>query len=247
MPLLLIKDLIGYRIATYEDYSDPFFTLDNGDMVPKSEGYIADAFNVEHALAGRKPEEPQNMMYMPLEAPQFIQLLGDKGFGLTEDMRVRPKVGEPFTRLTCKSAVLVIMAHVKVCQDNGHNPEATPIRMAMDPESKQVAICVPMKDEKTMGIIAIPDEVPDMKEEAELGTVNEGRQVCFKWHDWVLIPVNSVVAKLHQFLDVTPINATSIQELEKEYVISDEGILMKSGATKLMFKGISIDDFLKEV
>jgi len=247
MPLLLIKDFVGFRVAVYDEYNDPFFTLNDGSTVSKSEAYIADAFNTEHALAGRAPASPEGMMYMPLEPEQFIQLLGDKGYGLTEDMRMRPKLGEPFTRLTVKNAVLVIMAHVKLCQDNGHNPEATPIRLAMDPETKHLALCVPMKDGAAMGVVPIPEQVDGVNEEAELGTINEGRQVCFKWHDWVLIPTNSVVGKLHQFLDVTPINATSFQELEKEYIISNEGMMTKSGATKLLFQNISIDDFLKGV
>lgn len=247
MPLLLVKDYIGFRIATYEDYSDPFFTLEDGTMVSKSEAYIADAFNIEHALAGRTPASPENMMYMPLDPPQFIQLLGDKGYGLTEDMRMRPKLSEPFTLLNNKNVVLIIMAHVKICQDHGHNPESTPVRIAYDPESKQLVLCVPMKDQQQMGVIPIPNDVPDVKEEAELCTINEGRQMCFKWHDWVLVPVNSVAGKLHQFLDAQPINATSIAELEKEYVISNEGMLTKSGANKLLFRNISIDDFLKDL
>ena len=123
---------------------------------------------------------------------------------------------------------------------------ATPMLIAMHPETKEIALMVPTKTPGEMGICPIPDEVPDINEEAEMGTINQGRQVCFKWHDWALVPQTSVSAKLYQFLDVQTIEATSFTELEKTFLISDEGIITKSGANQLLFKGISIDDFLKK-
>jgi hypothetical protein len=99
------------------------------------------------------------------------------------------------------------------------------------------------------GIWPVPASVNEINETAELGLLplsNGEEQVCWKWHDWILVPRNSNVGILHQFMDPKPLAATSLKDLVGQtHFLTEEGILKKSGSSHLVFSGISIDDFLK--
>jgi hypothetical protein len=244
-----MRDALGFKIATYEDYNGVFFTLENGDLVGKKEGWIADFANVDLMMAQAPMKEPEDMMWMPMEEKDIIEYLQNKGFGIDTNMRIHFKLNPPFGSLSPQSAALAIMGHVKFCDDEiKRSPEQIPLLLSVNPNDKDQVGLMFEHPEKGPGMMPLPpnSELKDMPDPAQICLTENNKQVCFKWHDYILVPKNPVSGSIYKYMIVHETGASSLEELTEggRKFINQEGVLLESGAGKLVVKGISIDDFM---
>lgn len=238
---LVIKDFVGYRLAEYVDYDDAFFTLADGTIIGKGEGFIADITNMDRVIANVPLRPPEELMYLSMPAEDIITFLEQHGQAVDSDLRIRQKLGEPMSKVTLQQIPYIIMGHAKMCEALKKPELRTPVHLIdagetigmviETPEGTGVAPLPPPREGDVDGVIAM----------------TPAGQVVFRFQDRSLLLKNSHTGFVQDFVASEPLEVKTVGELIKEnQFIDGEGMLRKSGNNKLVFADISIDGFFPQ-
>jgi len=255
---IVIKDLQGWRMSFAKRYDGVSFTVDIGDgneLQLSHEAFLATRSNLLALVKGGIPAPVKGQMYWPMQAEQVIDFLEEYGYAVDDNMRVYPKLGEPFTRIKPGHIGPMCMVHIKSCQEKDKNPEATPIILVWhefeDEGQTKSTLCQVFDQNKLVPLPCEDEIVASGVPKEEVGRLSGtfcyfGKRICLKWQDFYLIPKGSNVLEMHKLIGQTEEGPESLDELFKEgKFIDKDGVVRKSGRFTLQAKTLSIEDFLK--
>lgn len=259
--LIIIKDMIGYRLAEVDD-NEPFdgvmYHLKNGQVVGQHQAFIPDITNVVALRDGRELRGIDDLFFVEGEDSEVYAWLSKAGFGVDSDLRIHRKVGAPFTKIKTTQIGPMFIAHMGWCQDNKKNPEAQPLNAVW--HGDKVCLLLEMdlpKDAPIQGKILAPIPVPEMPEaEGEILMYKDdmGTQrvvLGFQGNYFMLNnygpTTKTVTFKLFKWLKEDQIEKTEAKSMDvviadDQHFITEFGVYKKSAS----YIGISIDDFFKE-
>lgn len=244
---LIQKDGSGWKMAGYTEYDGSVFTLENGEMVGKYQGFVAEANNIIAMVQNVKMRTMDELWMPAFDADQIMKALKKVGYCLDHQWRVRRFLREPFTKLTVGHIMPLIEIHKQYCESKSRSPEAYPITLGWFEEKLGLMFSEQEGNEIKVGIAQLPTH-----EGGQFGFYVdrlENRRFTLKFGDWYAVPCEQNEAapvctlKLIQYLkDFQPLEGDSVEAiLGKDQFISPEGILVGKGS----YFNISIDDFLK--
>jgi len=261
--LLIIKDMIGYRLAELND-DEPFdgcmYHLKSGGVVGQHQGFIPDITNIVALKEGRELRGIDDLFFVEGEDKEVYKWMEDAGFGVDTDLRIHRKVGAPFTKIKTTQIGPIIGAHMKWCEDNKKNPEAYPLNLLWNRESKQIGLLMEIElppNAPVQGKALIPLPVPEIPEaEGEIVMHKDSMgttRVALGFQGHYLMVNNygpetkSVTMKLYKYVNDEQIEKTEAKEVnlvtpDNSHFITEFGVYKKSAG----YLAISIDDFFPE-
>jgi hypothetical protein len=238
--LAIIRDPLGYRLFNARKWTGHGFLTDDGIEL-SAQVYPAHRANLLAAVTGNALVTVKDSYQWPVKAEEVADLLRGWGWSVDDNLRLKRKLGAPFTMIKPSQIGPLIMVHMKVCEEKKKEAERIPMWLAHAEEAvpggKAVQCLYYILDAKAA------TKVPEMDDDPGQFSICNN-QFCLSWHDQHLIPKTADVFMLHRWLKVTP-GPESLEDLEKNHqFVSVDGMLCKSGMNALTASTLSIDEFL---
>ncbi len=244
--IVLIKDLRGIRLQKCVEDSEVSYTLDNGMVVGRTVCWPATSYNVGLALVDLASKGRMKMKYkhmdesfdqLELEAAQVVVLLRKQGYDVDSELRIRRRMGKPFTEITDQHILPIIVSHLKTCEEKKKDPENVPVAIGMFEDHI---------------IFRFKDKVASGTEEGGCISIIENKRVVLTFGDWHYVPKNATTGMLVHYLKCEPTGASSVKELcGKGQIMVEDGVMVQWGLQNLVnleqkidFTDVSIEDII---
>lgn len=262
--MVILKDVFGYKIGTALSWDGASFSMDDGRRV-SADIWPATQENLTRVTVGAELQPIGTRTFQwPAKAQVIEEYLTSEGWGIDEEMRIRPKLPIPFTKIKPEHIGPIIMAHTQMIAvrikeavdakkldpsseqaDVEKAALRTPVNLIWltnpDPQPNQTKAALVYVDRWPDRIVPVPELTDDPGKFYKVG-----KQLALGWHDYFLIPKNQNVYTLYHFMQTEDAPFENIEEMQKGgYFITMDGLICKTrsiGMSDISINGFFSDD-----